>query len=173
VCPLDPDDYAQPGCRFGGWIESKEVTEQKREYLDLINNDRSTEDIWPRKLSTDEKKYLSLCIALWQSPCMYSEVESQYTIDERINERNSWKKVGSVKTENWKCKEDSDDDKKPSPSSATLGSVIPKTDILESSEKKNHEKIPSSATVAFNPYLKRKRAPITGIAHKILKKEDK
>jgi hypothetical protein len=105
---------------------------------------------------------------------MYSEHIVQYIVDGQ----NSWRNTAvtnrgvMVKTENLNCEEDNDDDKKPSPSSATLGSVILKTDILESSEKDYDEKNPSSATVAFNPYLKRKRASITGIAHKILNNED-
>jgi hypothetical protein len=170
VYPHDTDDIAQPGCRTGGWIESKELTEQKRGYLDLINGDHSAYYFLPRKLSTDEKKYLSLCIALWQTPCMYSEHIVQFIVDGH----NSWRNTAvtnrcvMVKTENLNCEDDNDDDKKTSPSSATLGSVIFKTDILE---KDYDEKNPGS-TVAFNPYLKRKRASITGIAHKILKKED-
>jgi hypothetical protein len=140
-------------------------TQKKRVFLDLIDSDLTGECRCPRKLSTDEKNYLGLCIALWQTRLQYTKHVIEYI--ERDSQKKKYlskKRIRGVKvtTENLECGENNDDNKKPCPS--TLGSVILKTELSESSKKDYDGEIPR--TVAFNPYMKRKKAPTTGIANK-------
>jgi hypothetical protein len=88
ACKFDPNDYSLEfdDCGTAGWIESKEDTKKKRVFLDLIDSDLAGVCRCPRKLSTDEKNYLGLCIALWQTRLQYTKHVIEYI------ERDSQKK---------------------------------------------------------------------------------